>query len=224
MALVQNDKSSSYPLDGCLVVITGNHQFKNALIAFYLEQTGGAECAMANSLATASQLVADHQPENTIIILDAEQTDADQLAMLIDNGALSDEINLVLFDVQREASLEATALRLGVKGFFYSNDSLDVFPKALKLVCEGELWVSRSVLENALLNRNHQSRGRVSDHDLTERELQILRMIGSGVRNADIAESLCISPHTVKTHIYNVFRKIGVTNRMQAARWADDNL
>ncbi len=224
MVTAQNDKSGPFPLDGCLVVITGRHQLKNALIAFYLEQTGGAECIMANSLSLARQIIADHQAIHKVIILDAEQAEADQLALLIDNSAIVDNTSLVLFDVNREANLEAAALRLGVKGFFYSNDSLEVFPKALRLVCDGELWVARSVLENALLDRNNQSRGRASDHDLTERELQILRMIGSGVRNADIAESLCISPHTVKTHIYNVFRKIGVSNRMQAARWADDNL
>ena len=49
-------------------------------------------------------------------------------------------------------------------------------------------------------------------------------MVAVGVKNEEIADRLCISPHTVKTHIYNIFKKIGVPNRLQAALWAAQNL
>jgi len=48
-------------------------------------------------------------------------------------------------------------------------------------------------------------------------------MLASGMPNRDIAERLCISPHTVKTHIYNLYKKINVTNRYQAVRWLLDH-
>lgn len=59
---------------------------------------------------------------------------------------------------------------------------------------------------------------------LTLREREILLLIAGGATNQVIAESLCISPFTVKTHIYKIFKKIRASNRVQAALWAAKNL
>ena len=59
---------------------------------------------------------------------------------------------------------------------------------------------------------------------LTRREREILDMIAQGASNDIIADKLCISRHTVKTHLYNLFKKIGAPNRLQAALWAMKNL
>lgn len=59
---------------------------------------------------------------------------------------------------------------------------------------------------------------------LTPREIEILTMVASGAKNEEIANELYISPNTVKTHIYNIFKKINVPNRLQAALWAVKNL
>ncbi|MFH1156226.1 MAG: LuxR C-terminal-related transcriptional regulator [Pseudomonadota bacterium] len=60
--------------------------------------------------------------------------------------------------------------------------------------------------------------------DLTQREKEILDRIAGGASNRQIADTLFISPHTVKTHLHNIFRKINVSGRLQAALWAADNL
>lgn len=60
--------------------------------------------------------------------------------------------------------------------------------------------------------------------DLTVREKEILDHIARGASNRDIAEALFISTHTVKTHLHNIFKKINVKGRLQAALWAADNL
>jgi DNA-binding NarL/FixJ family response regulator len=59
---------------------------------------------------------------------------------------------------------------------------------------------------------------------LTSREIEILAMISLGNKNEAIAEKLFISQNTVKTHIYNIFKKIDVPNRLQASLWAAKNL
>lgn len=60
--------------------------------------------------------------------------------------------------------------------------------------------------------------------DLTQREIEILDLISKGASNKKIADVLFISPHTVKTHLHNIFKKINVTRRLQAALWAAKNL
>jgi DNA-binding NarL/FixJ family response regulator len=67
----------------------------------------------------------------------------------------------------------------------------------------------------------------LQDHDvsrLTRREREILVLISCGSTNESISSKLYISMHTVKTHIYNIFKKIGVPNRLQAALWAAKHL
>ena len=59
---------------------------------------------------------------------------------------------------------------------------------------------------------------------LTPREIEILSLVAIGAKNEEIAEKLYISSNTVKTHIYNIFKKIDVPNRLQAALWAAKNL
>jgi DNA-binding NarL/FixJ family response regulator len=59
---------------------------------------------------------------------------------------------------------------------------------------------------------------------LTRREIDILRALSTGLTNAMIADTLCLSPHTVKTHVLHIFKKIKVTNRLMAAQWAARHL
>ena len=54
--------------------------------------------------------------------------------------------------------------------------------------------------------------------------MEVLALVSSGARNDEIADRLFISPHTVKTHLYKIYKKIGVPNRLQAALWASKNL
>ena len=58
----------------------------------------------------------------------------------------------------------------------------------------------------------------------TKREKQILRLTATGVTNTEIGEVLSVSTHTVKTHVYNLFKKIGVNNRIQAVNWAKEHM
>jgi LuxR family transcriptional regulator of csgAB operon len=90
---------------------------------------------------------------------------------------------------------------------------------------EGELWVPRRVMADYIIRNSHRrSSPERQPLPLTSREQEILKLIARGVTNDEIADLLFISRHTVKTHLYNIFKKINVPNRLQAALWAAKNL
>ena len=81
-------------------------------------------------------------------------------------------------------------------------------------------------MKEHLSERNKQEDRSLEDngHSLTTREMEILQMVASGYSNSKIADELSISPHTVKTHICNAYKKIKAPGRFQAALWAVKNL
>ena len=108
---------------------------------------------------------------------------------------------------------------------FYKSDSLEKISKGIQAILRGELWFSRKIMSRLV----SEQRGSLSSSEedpilITTREREILGKIASGYSNKDIASSLFISVHTVKTHLYNIYRKINVSNRLQAILWATKNL
>jgi DNA-binding NarL/FixJ family response regulator len=137
---------------------------------------------------------------------------------------------LAFFNTPINTDVEKRALKEGVRGFFYERDSRDLFVKGINTLCRGQLWISREILSNYILDGEKESAKKPIQPPknlklhLTQREIEILALVTVGAKNEDIAEKLFISPHTVKTHLYNVFKKIDVKNRFQAALWAADHI
>jgi DNA-binding NarL/FixJ family response regulator len=130
-----------------------------------------------------------------------------------------------LFNLQKGTGIEKRAFSKGITGFFYRGDSLSHMLKGLLALLQGEIWISRDILvEVALKNRAKKTTVVREKNALTDREMEILALVSIGSGNDDIAEKLFISPHTVKTHLYKIFQKINVPNRLQAALWAAKNL
>ena len=133
---------------------------------------------------------------------------------------------MALFNVAAniDSNIEIEAFMRGYKGFFSENIGLDLLKKGIRAIFDGQLWFSRDVL-NFFHERMKDgiTDPKQKDNDLTLREKEILTLIVVGCRNEEIADKLCISFHTVKTHIYNLFKKIDVPNRGKAALWAVKN-
>lgn len=132
----------------------------------------------------------------------------------------------VVVNVEHRLKTE-TLLSLGnLKGLFYRNDSLATITIGLQEIQNGQNWLPRHISSQLLhyyryILQNHNIKATIS---LTARELQILRCLQSGASNTQMAENLFISEYTVKSHLYQIFKKISVKNRTQAIAWAKQNL
>ena len=92
-------------------------------------------------------------------------------------------------------------------------------------IFNGGLWAPRRIMRECIIKNKNPNRSTKSTHHLlTSREVEILQMVAAGYSNPKIAEELCISLYTVKTHLSNIFMKIKAPSRLQAAFWAVKNL
>jgi LuxR family transcriptional regulator, positive regulator of biofilm formation len=207
------------------VVIFGSHIQYHEALAYVLEREICERCLIARDTHSLPPELrrAGHRKVLLIDFSDGEyEKTLVELAVMEDWAALG--VTLALFNVKNDPGIEQKAFRRGVRGFFYKDDSLELLLKGLGSLLAGEVWMSRELLTDLALGPSRAARIDGEGELLTEREIQVLALLSVGANNAEIAEKLFISKHTVKTHIYNVFKKLGVPNRLQAALWAEKNL
>jgi DNA-binding NarL/FixJ family response regulator len=101
----------------------------------------------------------------------------------------------------------------GVYGILAPDADAETLRKAVKVVYAGELWLDRKLLRNVLYNMGHLEK----KVDLTKKEKEIVDLICHGYRNKEIAQKLDISEQTVKSHCNRIFKKVGVSDRLQLA-------
>jgi len=213
--------------NGKLVYIIGPRSLQNDLLAFFLEQKTGATCVTGEDFSPV-RVDAQAAPEQRpLVLLDCHGKDLEGIWGDIESGGrdILSEAYVALFNLDPELKVEEEAVIRNIRGFFYEPDSQEPLLKGVRAIFEGEFWVSRAIMSKCIGQRREQdviAPGAVTR--LTSRETEILAMVAVGIKNEEIADRLCISPHTVKTHIYNIFKKISVPNRLQAALWAAKHL
>jgi LuxR family transcriptional regulator of csgAB operon len=220
-------KEDTNTLDERLIYIIGPLKSQNLLMCSFLGQTTGVECLTAENLDDVQMAENGNASERRLFLWDCFGKDLEGCLFELDASflPLASKSLLGLFNVRADWGIEEATLSQGIRGFFYQEDSLEQLRKGILAIFNGELWISRMLLSKCILNSNsHKSHPRGKKRVLTTREIEILSVIASGESNQTIAERLCISHHTVKTHIYNIYRKINVPNRLQAALWAIENL
>lgn len=212
---------------GRSIYIVGPQRFKNEVILKYLEINTAARLHTAQSLAEISSEFEPVPLQHKLILIDCSGFGREQIrALFADASWVRLHAHMrFLFQVNRGLGMEEEMLQNGVQGIVYEDDSTDLLLEGICAVNRGEIWASRKAVANCLchLAQKHQQVHKV-EHGLTDREKQLLALLTECKSNEEIAEALFISPHTVKTHLYNIFKKINVPNRLQAILWAAKNL
>jgi LuxR family transcriptional regulator of csgAB operon len=204
----------------------GPLMFQNKLMAWYLEEKTGLVCNCFRELDAGS--FSDRNGQQTdLVLLDCLGSDYSGLWSTI--RALFDAdkkgIYVAIFNMAAGQPFGNDLVKRGVRGVFYDDDPLPNLAKGVPAILEGEMWFSRKDLMKCILEADTDSKLAMElKAHLTAREREILLLIASGINNSQIADKLNISRNTVKTHLYNIYNKINVPNRLQAALWAAKHL
>jgi len=205
----------------------GSRKLENELIASFLKRDSGGECFLFEDIY---QIPVDDQKDRDrprLVLYCCHGKDLKNILVEIEDYSKKKPASnrMVFFNVPSDWKFKKKFVSKGIKGFFYENDPLDIFLKGVGAVLDGKLWLSRDIMTRFILEDTDKDKFlRQSRDNLTERQTEILALIAVGATNDEIADRLCISPHTVKTHLYKIFKKINVPNRVQAALWAAKNL
>ncbi len=200
------------------ILVADDHQVVRLGLKNILEGTGVVVTAEATSGEEVLQKVAAEKPD--VVLMDVRMPNGDGLHVL---GRLKldyPELPIILFSSYDNPTYIARAVALGAAAYVLKHDSRERLLETIQLAVRGESAWTREELRRvtgALATPRVVSDVEVP---LTQRESEVLRQLANGLTNKEIALALGISYETVKEHVQHILRKIGVSDRTQAAVWA----
>lgn len=204
------------------VMITDDHSLIREGLKQLLEFDGSIEVVgEASNGVECLEKLEKCNPE--VLLLDINMPEKNGIEVLKQMKVDDSKVRVLILTVHNEMDYLMKAVDIGVDGYILKDSESAELKKAIKAVRDGENYIQPSLipaLNSQLLNRD-------TDKDkislLTNRELEVLVQVANGMFNKEIATNLNISERTVKNHISNIFKKIDISDRTQAAVFAIKN-
>ena len=158
-----------------------------------------------------------------VLLLDINMPNMNGLETLKHIRINNFNIKVLILTIHNEIDYLMKAVDIGCDGYVLKDSDSNLLRKAIYTVYEGEKFVQPSL--TPMLNASLASRTNIDYklNELTRREIEVLKLIAEGLFNKEIASRLEISERTVKNHVSNIFKKIEVSDRTQAAVFAIKN-
>lgn len=209
--------SSATPTIG--VVLADDHAVVRSGLRMLLEAEPDIEVlAEAADVDSTSRYVLGHKP--TVLVLDLNMGPESSLPAIPDLLARSPETAIVVLTMQDDPAFAREALRAGALGYVLKHAAGEELIEAVRLAAAGETYL------NPRLGAKLASAPATSDGQLdglTQREIEVLRLIALGHTNAQIAEQLFLSVRTIETHRAHVQQKTNRSSRPELVRYAMDH-
>jgi DNA-binding NarL/FixJ family response regulator len=158
---------------------------------------------------TALELVAEHEPELFITEIDTGEDSIDGITCLVRARERNSKLSAIVLSRYTDSQHVEEALAAGASAYVTKTAQREDLAAAVRQAFEHTIYLRRarsvSVAEKSVLTR---------------RELEILQLVAEGLSNGKIARQLWVTEQTVKFHLSNIYRKLGVANRTEASRWA----
>ena len=202
------------------VVIVDDHVMVREGIKQLLEMDGDIKIiGEAGDGEEGIKIIEKTDPD--VILLDVNMPKMNGLEMLQKLKETGIPRKVLILTIHNEVEYLLKAVEIGVNGYVLKDSELAVLRKAIFSVHHGENYIQPSLAP--LLMKRMQENASETAEGLTKREMEVLKLIAEGMYNKEIAEKLMISEKTVKNHVSNIFRKINVSDRTQAAVYAIKN-
>jgi DNA-binding NarL/FixJ family response regulator len=197
------------------LLLAEDHSLVRAGLADLLGNVADIELvAAAADGAEAVALAAEHRPRVVLMDLLMPELDGIEATRRIVRADPGVQVVVLTSFSDRERILDA--LDAGAIGFLLKDAEPDELFRGIRAAARGESPLSPKAAREVLLARSERD-----DRGLTERELDVLGLVRAGLSNKLIARRLDISEKTVKAHMTSIFQRIGVSDRTQAALWAE---
>jgi len=156
-------------------------------------------------------LVGRTQPD--VVLLDLRMPEVDGLVCLDQIKRRYPDIKVIVLSVSTDQKLIENVLKRGASAYIVKSVNPVDLPAAIRQAFDETVYTAIGLPEDSASSAAKAA-------GLTDRELAILTSLASGMSNAAIAKQLWVAPQTVKFHLTNIYRKLGVANRTEAARYA----
>jgi DNA-binding NarL/FixJ family response regulator len=194
------------------VIIADDHGLMVAGTKAALQKAGGFEVVgEATNGAQVLPLVRRLDPD--LVLLDLRMPQMDGLTCLTKIRKEFPKVKVAILSVSQDPEVIQTVLKRGANAYIVKTVDPDDLPAALRNAVEGTVFTTVGVSEEP-------GERAAKEAGLTERELVIVRAVARGLSNEAIAKELWVAEQTVKFHLTNIYRKLGVSNRTEAARYA----
>jgi DNA-binding NarL/FixJ family response regulator len=189
-----------------------------------LKEDGVAVVGEASSGERAIALARELTPD--AVVIDLKMPTVSGVEAIREIAAASPEVRIVVLTVSADESDVIDALAAGADGYMLKDAPPEELLSGIRLVARGHAVLSSKVVQalaHTYIDSKVADEARNKQPHLTARELEVIRLIAAGTDNAKIGEELALSRHTVKQYVTNIFEKLGVTSRVEAAVYAVRN-
>lgn len=158
-----------------------------------------------------------------VLLLDINMPNMNGLDVLKELKARKSKVKVLVLTVHNETEYLMKAVDIGINGYVLKDSESAELKKAIHTIMDGETYIQPSLIPALNAKRLERNEDEEKIDSLTRRELEVLKLLAIGMYNKEVAEKLEISERTVKNHISNIFKKLEVTDRTQAAVFAIRN-
>jgi len=169
----------------------------------------------------AVELVQETAPD--VVLLDVRMPKRSGLQACIKIKEVVPAVRIIMLTVSDEEGDLYEAVKNGASGYLLKDSSIDEVAQAIRVVAQGQSLISPAMavkLLDEFKEMSQGSRDSVPTPRLTERELQVLRLVAKGLNNRDAAKELFISENTVKNHVRNILEKLQLHSRVEMVLYA----
>ena len=204
------------------VLIVDDHPAVREALAMRIGRQSDLEvCGEAADLSEALRLVADTQPDVAVVDISLKTGCGIDLIKRIKDR--NDTVRMLVWSTHSESLYAERALRAGALGYINKDQATDKIVEAIRRVLEGKVYLSDAMVETMLHRTVGGGREEVTRSPLdalADRELEVFRLIGQGVKTAEIAERLHLSVKTIETYRDRIREKLDLSDGTELAHYA----